>query len=437
MKYIRNIMIALIVIIIIIVLILLMMNNKEIEKKQEYSYENNADTTNIDASIKQVDNASLYYTAYECLNNFYKTVTMEISDVQEDYIEGGEIPDSILMGVSSEEDRNIAIYNQLDKQYIEENKITQENVYNYFSFINSDFSVEKMYIINGELIKEFYLYVIQSGTQNQLLFNVVLDVNNKTYCIKPMETVDYTQIKSTNIASIELNNNNMFEYADVSKEQMAKKYFNNFKNNIFKDISKMYNKLEEQYREKRFGSLENYQQYIVDNKDEFENIIIKKYLVNNYEEYTEYVCQDQYENLYVFREKAVMDYELLLDTYTINTDKFITEYQSASEERKVQMNIDKFIQMVNRHDYTTSYNCISEGFKNNYFASQEQFKNYIKNVFFEYNKFEFKTIEKKGSNLYVSTVQLTDLTGESTDVREINIIMQLNDNLDFEMSFGV
>ena len=101
------------------------------------------------------------------------------------------------------------------------------------------------------------------------------------------------------------------------------------------------------------------------------------------------------------------------------------------------MNIDKFIQMVNRHDYKTSYNCIADGFKNNYFDTQDKFENYIKNAFFEYNNFEFENIEQKGNNLYTCTVTLTDLTGNSKDTKKITIIMQLNDNYDFKMSFSV
>ena len=65
------------------------------------------------------------------------------------------------------------------------------------------------------------------------------------------------------------------------------------------------------------------------------------------------------------------------------------------------------------------------------------FENYIKNAFFEYNNFEFENIEQKGNNLYTCTVTLTDLTGNSKDTKKITIIMQLNDNYDFKMSFSV
>ena len=144
----------------------------------------------------------------------------------------------------------------------------------------------------------------------------------------------------------------------------------------------------------------------------------------------EYVAKDQFENLYIFNEDEEKTIKIKFDTYTIPTDNFKKTYNTATDEKKVQMNIDKFIQMINRHDYRTSYNCIADSFKNNYFKTQEEFQNYIKNNFYKYNKFEFKSCEKKAADIYVCKVQLT------VGIKEINVIMQLGDNLDFKMSFG-
>jgi len=113
-----------------------------------------------------------------------------------------------------------------------------------------------------------------------------------------------------------------------------------------------------EYREARFGNLENFEQYINNNIEEIKKITLKQYLVNNYENNTEYVGKDQFGNLYIFNENNEQKIDIKIDTYTIATNKFIQEYENATEEKKVQMNIDKFIQMINRHDYTNEYNCI-------------------------------------------------------------------------------
>ena len=100
--------------------------------------------------------------------------------------------------------------------------------------------------------------------------------------------------------------------------------------------------------------------------------------LNTYDEYSEYVCRDKYQNLYIFRAKNPLDYTVLLDTYTITTDNFKTTYDKSSEEYKVAMNIDKWIQMINSRDYTSAYNCLDETFRNNNFGSEEAFEKYMK-----------------------------------------------------------
>lgn len=437
MKYIKNIIIILFIIIVIVILLILFMNKNINEQKYEDSYDNNADTTNIDVKLKEVDNISLYYTVKSCLEKFYKTVIMEIQkDTQEDYIEGGEISYSSLIGVTSDEDRDNAIYNQLDKEFINENNITLSNVYNKIKEIGNRFLINKMYMIDGENVKYFYVY-INNEEDKEILFDIILDVNNKTYSIKYQNYVDSDKLEKRNVDSIDKNTNNTFEYVNVTDEQMAKNYFNDYKNLLLNNVSKSYDKLEKEYREKRFGNIDNYKEYLKNNQEEFNKIMIKKYLVNNYQDYSEYVCQDQYENYYIFKVTNVMNYEVSLDAYTITTDKFKETYEKAEDEDKVKMNVDKFIQMINRHDYRTAYNCIASGFKSNYLDTQEKFENYMKNIFFEYNKIEFKNMEKKGSNLYTCTLNVTDLTGESSDTKNITVIMQLNNELDFEMSFGI
>ena len=41
------------------------------------------------------------------------------------------------------------------------------------------------------------------------------------------------------------------------------------------------------------------------------------------------------------------------------------------------------------------------------------------------------------NNLYVQTITLKDITGEDLEEKNIDIIMRLDDNLDFVMSFTV
>ena len=101
------------------------------------------------------------------------------------------------------------------------------------------------------------------------------------------------------------------------------------------------------------------------------------------------------------------------------------------------MNIDKFFQMINRKDYKTSYKCLADSYKNNYFKTETDFANFVKSNFYEYNKMTFKKAEQKGNRLYSFEVELTDLTGNNSETKKVNVIMQLNDNYDFVMSFSM
>lgn len=440
MKYIKKIIILLIIIIIIIItcIITILSKNNRIHENR-YSYDNESDTVAINTNVKQVDNASLYFTVYNCLEKFVKTLNIDIQHNQnyDNYIEGGEISDSSMLNVYDEEDKNLAILNMLDKNYVDQNSITISNISDNFEVKNiNNTDIKYMYIKDGEIIKSFYIYL----DNNKVLIELYLDVENKTFCLKPVKYISQEDLLkqkfNDDIEKIEKNSNNSFTYEKVTDEDMAKKYFNYFKLNLYNNVEKYYYILDEEYRNVRYGSFENFKNYIEENKNEFEQIKISKFLINNYDNYKEYVCKDQYDNIYIFDEKYIMDYTIKLDTYTISSDKFNTEYNEANDEKKVQMNVDKFVQMINRQDYKTSYSYLDENFKNNYFTTENKFKEYTKDKFFLYNSIEFKNIQKKGNNLYVCNLQLTDITNENNK-KEIIIIMKLNEGTDFKMSLNM
>ena len=294
---------------------------------------------------------------------------------------------------------------------------------------NCNSFIYETYFIKGNII-ENKCFVVRVSNKNSTFS---LEFINEEY-----EDLSNIEI-SINDNTIENTGYNEFEIKNVKTEEVAKSYMDNYKQLLIIQPSIIYdNYMDTNYREKRYGSLDEFEEYVKENMDGFKKSQVVKYTTNSIEGgKIQYVCMDQFGNYYIFDESSTMQYTIKLDTYTIPTEKFKTEYDKAESEKKVQMNIDKFIQMVNRHDYKTSYNCIADGFKNNYFDTQDKFENYIKNAFFEYNNFEFENIEQKGNNLYTCTVTLTDLTGNSKDTKKITIIMQLNDNYDFKMSFSV
>lgn len=441
MKKVKGLIISMMIIVIFIIIVIVILKNN-ISQNEELDLGNqeiNAetkDTYEVGNKIERVKNKNKYYAVEKILNTYiyYIKEMKGIIDFQK-YNDEAIIEN----GVSQ-------LYNILDSEYISEYNIKKSDLQNKIKeYENYDLNIEEMYLFEKSSAINLYIVYADLGEDNvkllvktdsqNMTFSVFLEDYIEKYNYRPNMKVQDIKISDNNI---EKNNDNQYKYVNITDEYMAVQYINSLKNNLLKNQQYTYeNLMEDEYKNIRFGNIQNYIKYINENKIELEKIEIQKFTVNYYDDYTEYVCIDQYENYYIFKENAIMDYTFELDTYTRLTENFRKTYVVATDEQKVQMNIKKFIQMINRHDYKTSYNCLADSFKSNYFQIQEEFENYIKNNFFEHNRLKFKSFEKKENNIYTCTIQLTDLTGESSEIKEITIIMKLDDNLDFKMSFSM
>lgn len=441
MKKIRALIISMIVIIIFIIIIIVILKNnlakdeKIVLNNQKIDAET-MDTYETSYEIERVKNKNKYYAVEKILNTYIYYIK-EIKGI----IDFQKYDDETIIESGASQ-----LYNILDPEYISKYNIKKSDLQNKIKeYDNYDLKIKEMYLYEKSSSINIYIVyanlgnddlqlIIKTDSQN-MTFSVFLDDYMRENKYGPNMYIESIEISDDNI---EKNNDNQYRYVNITDEYMAVQYMDSLKDNLLNNIQYTYeNLLDNEYKNTRFGNIESYMKYINDNKAEIEQMKIKKFNVNYYDNYTEYVCMDQYENYYIFKENYIMDYTFKLDTYTIITENFEKTYKTANSEKKVQMNIDKFIQMINRHDYITSYNCLADSFKSNYFKTQEEFENYIKNNFFAHNKLKFKNFEEKGNNIYACTIQLTDLTGENSEIKEITIIMKLNDNLDFEMSFSI
>ena len=99
------------------------------------------------------------------------------------------------------------------------------------------------------------------------------------------------------------------------------------------------------------------------------------------------------------------------------------------------MNIDKWIQMLNNRDYKTAYSVLDENYKDNTFENEEQFESFMREKLPLHYEVEYSNfLEEK--NIYSMDIKLTDITKESEEQKQMTIIMQLKDDLDFAMSFS-
>lgn len=105
----------------------------------------------------------------------------------------------------------------------------------------------------------------------------------------------------------------------INNEDIVKIYLNNYKNNILTDISAAYNLLNKEYREKKFGNIDKFKEYI-------KNFIslstytmeVDKYSISSVGGDKLFNIYDKSGNQYIIREKSIMDYEVYLDEYTVS-----------------------------------------------------------------------------------------------------------------------
>lgn len=229
---------------------------------------------------------------------------------------------------------------------------------------------------------------------------------------------------------------NKFEFMNVSDQTMSIKYLLDYKEQALYNTDKAYNLLDEEYKQAKFGSIERYSKYLQNTKEELQQAYLTQYQVKKYDDYTQYVLIDQFSNYYIIREKTVMDYTVILDTFTIDLPEYIEKYNSSNEQQKVAMCIDKFIKNVNAENYTLAYNMLAQSFKNSYFQTQASFEEYVKQNLLGKENITFGTFANEGDVYYTYSVTL-DNENQSTYSVQKNFIVNLKTGTDFELSFNI
>ena len=134
-----------------------------------------------------------------------------------------------------------------------------------------------------------------------IVYIVVKDIINK-------EKNDYSEF---------LKNYEVNEYIPtyVSDEDMARIYLNDYIHTMYQDTNAAYELLNDEYRTKRFGSYENYKNYVYSLN--FSSYELNKYYVDKKEGYIYFGVYDKNNNLFIFKTNGVMQYEVYLDDYTV------------------------------------------------------------------------------------------------------------------------
>lgn len=405
----RKIILILLIIFIVLLIILLAIMPK-IEKKYFISDDEYIFPVTDENILAEVEDYKQYFTVTNIIATYYGYIGERNEDAVKSILDNGYFGEHTIQDELKKVESIEPIF-YTDKMYVQTN------------------DVQYIYYVHGNL--KNYLNDIQS---KEIYLEVYLDNSSNSFDILPIDANKYENAVSgkelSTLKEIKSNEYNAFSYVMVSDMTKATTIFNNYKQIISSDIEKAYDMLDEEYREKKFGSIEGYKEFL--NSKQLTYSILKEYNVTEKKDYAQYSCIDQNGNQYIFKETGVMEYTVLLDNYTIVNDEFIQKYNNLSEQQKVALNIEKFIQAINDKSYHYAYNCLADSFKNNYFKEEMDFETYAKENFYADNNVTYNSFEKQGE-LYTYSVILTDK--ETGAQKNKTFIMQLKEGTDFVLSF--
>ena len=266
--------------------------------EEALKFENNNNYKINNSELAIVRNANEYYVVKDIVDSYVKNVNdlyyYDAQDINPKLLADGE-KETVIK--ERKEEAIDKINDSLAKNYLEEKEVTEITMQNYTEYINDlkndSLVIDNMYYYEKtSAINIFIVYGhLKNNFEEKFDVIVVTDSENSVFEIYPqdyMEKYQYMNLKEGDVIDIQIGDivkkeYNTFNYSNISNEQVAQDYFNEFKQLMQNDSAEAYELLDEEYRNKRFGSLEAFQTYLNNNRNEIEKTILSKYLVNNYE----------------------------------------------------------------------------------------------------------------------------------------------------------
>ena len=296
---------------------------------------------------------------------------------------------------------------------------------------------------------------------------VVTDSRNSTYQVINEETITQNGYNKDNINKFEIteiqkDGNNSFRYKNINDEEYAKALLTDYIEKALYSPQLAYYLLDEDYRSIKFGTLDEYTRFINSKREElmlynaknvkqpgdfssyeewmsyFQKVKLlelSKYEIENYNGNTSYIVIDTYDNYYVFQTSSTMNYTVILDTYTVDTEKYLDEYKKADDQEKVEININKVIDAINNDDYKYVYEKLDENFSKNNFSHLSDFEAKMKNNFFRKNDVEFDDYNESGEGTHEYSLTITDSTKTDKRNLEVKAIVVLKGDTDYTIKF--
>ena len=288
-------------------------------------------------------------------------------------------------------------------------------------------------------------YTDANNTSNSLYLKIYLDFQNQTFQIEQVNQTDYETALEQGIQetdrennTIEKNQYNQFQEAlNVVEEDILSLYYEKYVYISINNPQESFEMLDEEYRLEKFNNdIQTYVDYLNLNIEDMRSDSVTSYTEQEENGYTKYEVQTTNGKTFIIKEFDFMQYSILLDNYTVQSEEIVEEYNNLSSNSKVARNIRNIFTMLDNQDYEQVYSHLDNTFKQNNFPTIEQFEEYARNTFFETNYLgEMRAIQQ--GNIYVITVPYKERASAAAEERQKIFFMQLLDGTDFVMSFNV
>lgn len=434
----KKIIIAMIVIVLLIMIIItgLLFLQREPEPENEADQGDVGLNINLkETVVEPVTDSISFFTVRNVIQGYLNSINLKSSSYFDDYGEQ----------IASDSEISNIIYNLLSKEYLNQNSISKNNVLNSIFTTNDDLIFVPLKM-NYLLLDGMTKYAVQgfcvdwdNAFVKDFYFIVNVDENNKTFSITPIDSDEVNSIDDVKldrkVTAIEVESNNVIRVQNITDKFLCQEYFMIQKRLMLANPKLSYSYIDEDYRNARFGSLENYLKYVAENKEHISKMALRGYEVERMGSNTKCLCKDQYENYYIFNVKEVLNYKILLDIYTVEQDTAKTAYAEYTDRQKIAYNVNKWVQMINNKDYQGAYDVLNENFKNNNWISVNDFEAYIKQNYPSYYQIEYTDYEESGENA-IQTIILKDFDNIEQD-KSLKIVMKLKDEMNFEMAISM
>ena len=448
MKKISKFIIILITILIILMLIILIMILKLKKINNDITPNENVSNTEIKNSIERVIIKNDFFTVKNVINQYFLALC-ELNKTEEDILifEQDEGMENLNETIEKEKETvKKRIYSFFDENSIKEMALTTNNLQEKLgNYKDIEILIENMYVREiTETLKFYYIsgQIVEKDSLEKEKFNLVLalDDNNLTFNIYTYEYANKHQFDKTevkiDITEIENRIYNKYNYEYINDEEYAKELLKSYTKSVMYDnIDYLYEKLDEEYKTNKFNGISEYEKYIEENRRNIITATLQSYKYNVYEDYVQYICIDQNENYYIFNENAVMNYNLILDLYTVDLPEFIEQYNTATSEEKVVLNVQKIEEALKDKDYEYLYNKLDTTFRSSRYPTEDDFQKYIQNNISKENTIEFVELIQDGE-IYIYKAKIKR-DGENMQDKNFNIIMKLEDEMNFVYSFNI